>query len=71
MVSARASRVPLLNNVSSDRGCCPFERPLGMGEKSKRWVKRRGRVPHSGTNEGEAERLRVVEIAQRYDLDRP
>jgi hypothetical protein len=63
MVSARASRVSLLNNVSSDRGCCPFERLLGMGEKSKRWVERRGRVPRSGTNEGEAERLRVVEIA--------
>ena len=42
-----------------------------MGEKSKRWVERRGSVPRSGTNEGEAERLRVVEIAQRYDLDRP
>jgi hypothetical protein len=42
-----------------------------MGEKSKRWVKRRGRVPLSGTHEGEAERLRAVEIAQRYDLDRP
>ena len=62
-MSARASRVSLLNNVSSDRGCCPFERLLGMGEKSKRWVERRGRVPRSGTNEGEAERLRVVEIA--------
>jgi hypothetical protein len=24
-----------------------------------------------GTNEGEAECLRVVEIAERYDLDRP
>ena len=70
-MSARASRVPLLNNVSSDRGCCPVERPLGMGEKSKRWVECRGSVPRSGTNEGEAERLRVVEIAQRYDLDRP
>ena len=34
-----------------------------MGEKSKRWVKRRGRVPRSGTNEGEAKRLRVVEAA--------
>ena len=42
-----------------------------MGEKSKRWVELRGRVPRSGTNEGEADRLRVVEIAQRYDLDRP
>ena len=71
MVSARASRVPLLDNVSSDRGCCPLERPLGMGEKSKRWVERRGRVPRSGTNEREAQRLRGVEIAQRYDLDRP
>jgi len=34
-----------------------------MGEKSKRWVERRGRVPSSGTNEGEEERLRGVEIA--------
>jgi hypothetical protein len=76
-----------------------------MGEKSKRWVERRGLVPRSGTNEGDgarqredgrcaasapeqsggvvctgcplggagnnAERLRGVEIAQRYDLDRP
>ena len=40
-----------------------------MGEKSKRWMERRG----GGfiRTEGEAERLRVVEIAQRYDLDRP
>jgi hypothetical protein len=76
-----------------------------MGEKSKRRVKRRGRVPRSGTNEGDearqrgdgrcaasapersvgvdftgcplggeinnAERSRVVVIAQRYYLDRP
>ncbi len=38
--------------------------------KVKALVERRGRVPRSETNEGEAERLRVVEIAQRYDLDR-
>jgi hypothetical protein len=40
-----------------------------MGEKSKRRMERRG----GGfiRNEGEAECLRVVEIAQRYDLDRP
>ena len=37
-----------------------------MGEKSKRWMERRG----GGfiRNEGEAECLRGVEIAQRYDL---
>ena len=59
MVSARASGVPLLNFVSSDRGCCPIERPLGMGEKSKRWLERRG----GGfiRNEGEAECSRGVE----------
>jgi len=38
--------------------------------KVKALVERRGRVLRSGTNEGEAERLRGVEIAQRYDLDR-
>jgi hypothetical protein len=40
-----------------------------MGEKSKRWMERRG----GGfiRNEGEAECLRAVEIAQRYYLDRP
>jgi len=37
-------------------------------EKSKRWTERRG--GGLGRNEGEAERFRVVEIAQRYDLDR-
>ena len=53
----------------SDRGCCPIERPLGDERKSKRWMERRG----GGfiRNEGEAECLRGVEIAQRYDLDRP
>ena len=68
-MSARASCVTLLNEVLSYRGCSPFERPLGMGEKSKRWMERRG----GGfiRNEGEAECLRAVEIAQRYDLDRP
>lgn len=34
-------------------------------------MERRGRVPRSGTNEGEAKCLRAVEIAQRYYLDRP
>ncbi len=65
MVSARASCVSLLNKVSCDRGCSPFESPLGMGEKLKRWVERRG----GGfiRNEGEADYLRGVEIAQRYD----
>jgi hypothetical protein len=29
-----------------------------MGEKSKRWVERRGRVPRSGTNEGDGARQR-------------
>ena len=45
MVSARASRVTLLDFVLSDRGCCSIERPLGMGESQKRWMERRGRVP--------------------------
>ena len=31
IVSARVSCVSLLNVVLSYRGCCPFERPLGMG----------------------------------------
>jgi hypothetical protein len=61
MVSARASCVPLLNFVMSDRGCCPIERPLGMGDKSKRWMERRGRVPLRHQRKGEAECLRVVE----------
>jgi hypothetical protein len=38
--------------------------------KSKRWTERRGSAPRSGANEWEAECFRVVEIAQRYDLDR-
>ena len=33
-------------------------------------MEHQGRVARSATNEGDAERLRVVEIAQRYDLDR-
>jgi hypothetical protein len=36
--------------------------------KSKRWTERRG--GGLSRNEGEAECFRVVEIAQRYDLDR-
>jgi hypothetical protein len=70
MVSARASCVSLLNGMLSFLGCCPFERPLGRAAV-KALLERRGCVPLEGTNEGEAERLRVVEIAQRYDLDRP
>ena len=31
-MSARASRVSLLNDVLSFLGCCPSERPLGWGE---------------------------------------
>lgn len=38
--------------------------------ESKRWAECRGRVPFCGTNEGETTRLRVVEIATRYYLDR-
>jgi len=61
-VSARASCVPLLDKVSSDRGCCPFERPLGMGEsQSAGWSAEA--VSRCGTNEGEAECSRVVEAA--------
>ena len=33
-------------------------------------MERRGCVACNATNEGEAERSRVVEIAQQYDLDR-
>ena len=36
--------------------------------KSKRWTERRGR--DLGSNEREAECFRVVEIAQRFNLDR-
>src|SRR5690349_7527466 len=43
---------PPLNFMLSDRGCCPTERPLGMGEsQSAGWSAEA--VCRCGTNEGE------------------
>ena len=56
--------------MSSDRGCCPFERLLGLGV-SQSAGRSAEEACRRGTNEGEAQCLRGVEIAPRYYLDRP
>lgn len=49
--------------LSSDRGCCPVERPLGMGESQSAGWSAEAASRAAGPIEGEAERLRGVEAA--------